>query len=324
MKVRLKSELIWFLKDGKIEFYYGNSYLKREIDCEDTQKLFDFLSFLKEPRAESEIVAYEGLSEKEKNDVLDYFYEKNYLQKVSDRALSRTELFINTFPDAHFESYREKVSQTRIILIGAGTAGSYLLEVLSKLTFSHFIIIDGDRVEKKNLEAQYYTIRDVGCPKVDVLAKKYCDFVTVTSFYQYIHQVTELKQIIPDLSGNDIIINAADDHQLMLSLAKAKAYDGFSPKIIETGYGVLAQNVYLIDDTTVAKRFEHHIEKMLEWKMKSIVENSGSVLNGFASALMVGQLILDSILAGSFEKSEYNFYSKEAYVSRFKTENIPD
>ena len=58
-------------------------------------------------------------------------------------------MFVNTFPQKFYQDYEIKVSEQRIIIIGLGTAGSYLVEVLGKLKFNHFVLIDGDCVKKK-------------------------------------------------------------------------------------------------------------------------------------------------------------------------------
>lgn len=60
---------------------------------------------------------------------------------------------------------------TNILIIGVGTATSYVLEILSKLGIKKFTLIDGDQVEKRNLEAQNYSNDDIGNYKVRSLEK---------------------------------------------------------------------------------------------------------------------------------------------------------
>lgn len=57
----------------------------------------------------------------------------------------------------------------RIALIGVGAIGSALLPRLLRMPFSVITLVDGDRVEEKNLDRQeLFAPVDVGRPKVDV------------------------------------------------------------------------------------------------------------------------------------------------------------
>jgi molybdopterin/thiamine biosynthesis adenylyltransferase len=63
------------------------------------------------------------------------------------------------------------VHDTRIAVIGAGAIGCALLPRLLRMPFSVITLVDGDRVEEKNLDRQeLYAPVDVGRPKVDVAA----------------------------------------------------------------------------------------------------------------------------------------------------------
>lgn len=59
----------------------------------------------------------------------------------------------------------------RLALIGVGAIGSALLPRLLRMPFTVITLVDGDRVEEKNLDRQeLYATVDVGRPKVDVAA----------------------------------------------------------------------------------------------------------------------------------------------------------
>lgn len=59
----------------------------------------------------------------------------------------------------------------RIALIGVGAIGSALLPRLLRMPFTVVTMVDGDRVEERNLERQeLYAPVDIGRPKVDVAA----------------------------------------------------------------------------------------------------------------------------------------------------------
>ena len=59
----------------------------------------------------------------------------------------------------------------RLALIGVGAIGSALLPRLLRMPFTMITLVDGDRVEEKNLDRQeLYAVVDIGRPKVDVAA----------------------------------------------------------------------------------------------------------------------------------------------------------
>ncbi len=62
----------------------------------------------------------------------------------------------------------------QIYIIGAGGVGSWLAPAMCILTKpDRVIIIDGDKLEKKNLNRQLFTVEEIGDFKSDALAKKY-------------------------------------------------------------------------------------------------------------------------------------------------------
>lgn len=67
----------------------------------------------------------------------------------------------------------------KIYLIGAGGVGSWLLPSLRKLVPGfHIIVVDGDRLEQKNLDRQLFSDEDIGRNKAEALAERYgCDAV---------------------------------------------------------------------------------------------------------------------------------------------------
>jgi molybdopterin/thiamine biosynthesis adenylyltransferase len=61
-----------------------------------------------------------------------------------------------------------------IYIIGGGGVGSWLAPALCLLKKpSDITIVDGDKLEKKNLNRQLFTEEDIGTMKADALAKKY-------------------------------------------------------------------------------------------------------------------------------------------------------
>ena len=77
----------------------------------------------------------------------------------------------------------------RVDLIGVGATGSHVAVLLAKLGITNIHVWDQDTVEAHNVANQAYSIRDVGSPKVEALARNvkaltgedittHCEFVT--------------------------------------------------------------------------------------------------------------------------------------------------
>jgi len=61
-----------------------------------------------------------------------------------------------------------------IYIIGAGGVGSWLAPAMCKLVGpSHVVIVDGDKLEEKNLDRQLFSTDEIGEFKSDALARKY-------------------------------------------------------------------------------------------------------------------------------------------------------
>lgn len=68
---------------------------------------------------------------------------------------------------------KETIKNERIIIIGVGGTGSFLVELLSCLGARNVMLIDGDIVEKRNLLRQNFSEEHIGKSKAKVLAERY-------------------------------------------------------------------------------------------------------------------------------------------------------
>lgn len=102
-------------------------------------------------------------------------------------------------------------SDIRVALIGMGALGCALLPRLVRMPFSLITLVDGDRVEHKNIDRQHlYAPVDVGRPKVDVAqawvrnAPVPVDIATVDAFFD----ANNADDIV---SMHDLVVDATDD-----------------------------------------------------------------------------------------------------------------
>lgn len=68
---------------------------------------------------------------------------------------------------------------TPIFVIGAGAIGSFTVLALAKMGFDNIRVMDEDKIETENLNAQFYRFKDIGKFKVDALEEIVQDFTAV-------------------------------------------------------------------------------------------------------------------------------------------------
>ncbi len=322
MKVfRLKSELCWVLHENGIEVFYNNEELNKIIYTSDNDKVFSFLNFLSDGQTKNKIKSYKGLSETEKNELLNFLIEKKYGLWEITHSPSRTEFFINSFPDINFIEHKEEISKLNIVIVGLGTAGSYLLELLTKLGFKNFILIDGDKVQEKNLDSQNYKETDIGHYKAEVLAKKYNAKTNISYFNNYVKSFYELSDI-SNIENADYIINCADQLTIMQSLLEAKIRGEMDAILIESGYGILQQTAYMIKDVAQAKKIKDSLDSIILDSKRWIVNNNGSIFNAFFSSFAISKMIFDNIIDVDNTECAIGDYLQNRYFIGSKNNNI--
>ena len=92
----------------------------------------------------------------------------------------------------------------KIMVIGAGGIGSFLIPLLDRVNEYQINVWDDDIVEKKNLSYQDYYENDVGKHKTEVMAKRY------GSVYSHPYRVLTKQQ----LKGYDLVICCVDNLEL--------------------------------------------------------------------------------------------------------------
>lgn len=115
------------------------------------------------------------------------------------------------------------VSAARILLLGAGGAGSGILQSLVGLGVGHVTLVDIDVVETKNLARQFaYGLAAVGRRKVDA-AKDWAEAYSGGTIVEAVHRRIEDADSIRELgAGADLVIGAIDspdDVQLLINEA---------------------------------------------------------------------------------------------------------
>jgi molybdopterin/thiamine biosynthesis adenylyltransferase len=72
------------------------------------------------------------------------------------------------------DKLQESIRKTRVLVAGCGLGG-VIAEVAVRTGFANLGVVDGDRVERHNLNRQMFAVHDIGCLKAASLAKRLRD-----------------------------------------------------------------------------------------------------------------------------------------------------
>lgn len=129
-----------------------------------------------------------------------------------------------------------------VTIVGCGAIGSSIGELLTRVGFKKFTLIDFDTVEDKNLANQLYFDKDLGAPKVEALKNKMLSINPTV-------EVDDLQdKILPETEflGGNIVIAATDNMEArknVFELVKKEKPCLF----IDGRMGGLLYNVYTVN-----------------------------------------------------------------------------
>lgn len=127
---------------------------------------------------------------------------------------------------------------SKIVIIGCGGVASWLMPPLVKLLaqMQHkpdLILVDGDTIEQRNLERQFFTDEDIGKNKAQATAEKYAgQFNSITFVSRYFNA----GQTFDEPVGTALFICCADNHAARRAVLEA----------VDTGghWAIIAGNEY--------------------------------------------------------------------------------
>lgn len=112
------------------------------------------------------------------------------------------------------------LANRHVLVVGCGSVGSTMADVLARHGVGCFTLIDPDTVEAPNLSRSTYRHADVGRPKVDALAEHLTDIdpgLTVRVIHGTLARLPETQQA-EIIGAVDLVIGAADDPVAQASL----------------------------------------------------------------------------------------------------------
>lgn len=108
-----------------------------------------------------------------------------------------------------------KFTDVQVIIIGAGSVGSFVTFTLAKMGLNRITVYDDDVVEEHNIPNQLYTPNDVGKPKVFALSKLITDlcWIGITPI-NHKFDIMDAQDIVPSA----IVISAVDNMEARRSI----------------------------------------------------------------------------------------------------------
>lgn len=200
------------------------------------------------------------------------------------------------------------ILNSTIMIIGLGALGSKMLQDFIFLGFKRFILIDGDKVEKSNLNRQtIYSHGDIGEYKIDVAsqwAKNINPSVSIKNFRTYIYEISDIYRIIKDSGKPELIIKAYDqpsNHMEQFSIFVSESHIPFI-------MGGITSNEVVIGPSYVPSLKNKAFRRIINHKnFSSPIKGKFPAVN-FQFEIISGLLTEEAIkiLNGSFRELRYN------------------
>ena len=140
--------------------------------------------------------------------------------------------------------YNPEEQKTNIVVIGAGSTGSFLSLTLAKMGLEKIKVIDYDKVEEKNIPNQFFRMQDVGKYKVEALKEIINEFtgtqieienIKIEDNYEFDFDLNTIFIFCLDnMEGRELIYNKIKEFPIKLIDTRFGS-EGFSVHIVDLG-----------------------------------------------------------------------------------------
>lgn len=225
-----------------------------------------------------------------------FLYEETTFSSNQDLADYRNFNYFNIY-DQTIESREilNKIANLHIVIIGAGTVGATLVLTLAKLGVKHLTIIDHDRVEKKNIRAQFlFNSEDIQKSKVQVIKDKMASIEPECNIHIYdqkVQHIDDLKNL--DLEPFQFLFGCFDESSEDLHSDISSFAESLSSRYIFLGY---------VNDSTIANDLTSLEGKMVlhaSYQQSTpyfISENRGTVIQSLTASILISKILVDYLL----------------------------
>ena len=148
-------------------------------------------------------------------------HEPSIVEEVQSGLTARTPI-----------STSETVQDSCVLVVGAGSVGSMVVEQLVRTGITSIVVVDPQVVEASNLSRSVYEARDIGQNKVDALARRMLGINPGVSIRPLVDRLEGIDpSTLLTLCGEaDVVVAATDDPQTQL-IANRFAYSAGTPAV---------------------------------------------------------------------------------------------
>ena len=184
------------------------------------------------------------------------------------------------------EENLEKLKNSRILIVGLGGVGGYVIEGLVRSGISNFTIVDHDKVDITNINRQIIALSStIGEYKCDLVEKRMKDINPLVNVEKYnIFYSEETKHII-DLSQYDYVVDAIDSIKSKILLIN-EAYRTGTKIISSMGAGnkiepslIQISDLYKTDVDPIAKILRKELKPLGVKKLKVAYSKERPLVN---------------------------------------------
>lgn len=147
------------------------------------------------------------------------------------------------FSSSELEEQFIRLTNTAVVVLGAGAVGSWVAVQLAQTGFKKFTLVDNDTVERSNLNRSLFSESDIGKLKTDALTKKLQSISTeilIDVQSSFITAPRHLKALLQQRSGQTIVVNCADSPSVDVTSAivDSACKELRMPYVIAGGYNL--------------------------------------------------------------------------------------
>jgi molybdopterin/thiamine biosynthesis adenylyltransferase len=218
MKIRQSLSVLQGTNEGEYIFIFTNIRMIKKYKLNKLAEKVLLFVIKKKEVAEEEIIKGVKESKEEVIEIIQQFlnsgilmedesklFNKNYYQRYKRQISFLGELSTSA---QETKIFQEKLKNARVIVFGIGGIGTWIVNGLSQIGIGEIVIVDPDIIEISNLNRQlFFTTKDIGRYKVDVVKKKLPDSNIIT----YIKKISKTEDLTEIIKGSSIIINCADN-----------------------------------------------------------------------------------------------------------------
>ena len=192
----------------------------------------------------------------------------------------------------------EKISTKKVLVLGCGGVGSYVIESLARSGIKNMTIVDADIVELTNINRQLIALHStIGKPKVDVEKERLLDInpeMNVTTIYERIVP-SEINKL--NLEAYDYVVDAIDDTLVKTELCKYAIEHNIN-LIVSTG---TAKKMHpeLLRITTLDKTSHDPLAKKMRYLLRGLDTKKIKVLASSEEPLIEGNILGSSAFVPS-------------------------